>query len=256
VSRADEERAGLAGLTGEALERRLLDRSGLPGPRGNLELVAAAVEIVDPAQLREWAALDADVAPTGTALEFLPVVGVAGIGRALVEAGDGTERANLLDALAVHAGDSRWRVREAVAMALQRYGATDMPAVVEAMRGWAGSPDRLRQRAAVAALCEPVLLKDASIAAAVVDVLDEITATVEGAPDRRSDPFRVLRQALGYGWSVAAVAAPGPGLAAMDRWLASADPDVRWVMRENLKKNRLAKLDPAWLASARARALG
>jgi hypothetical protein len=25
------------------------------------------------------------------------------------------------------------------------------------------------------------------------------------------------------------------------------DPDVRWIMKENLKKERLKRLDPAWV---------
>jgi hypothetical protein len=52
---------------------------------------------------------------------------------------------------------------------------------------------------------------------------------------------------------VALVAAPEAGRAAFDRWVRCADPDVRWIIRENLAKARLARLDPAWVASARAR---
>jgi len=33
----------------------------------------------------------------------------------------------------------------------------------------------------------------------------------------------------------------------MEEWLASADTDVRWIMRENLKKNRLVRMDAAWV---------
>ena len=34
----------------------------------------------------------------------------------------------------------------------------------------------------------------------------------------------------------------------MEKWLESEDPDVRWIMRENLKKSRLARMDAAWVA--------
>ena len=30
----------------------------------------------------------------------------------------------------------------------------------------------------------------------------------------------------------------------MENWVESADPDVRWLMSQNLKKARLARLDP------------
>jgi hypothetical protein len=33
----------------------------------------------------------------------------------------------------------------------------------------------------------------------------------------------------------------------MEKWFAGHNPDIRWIMRENLKKNRLRKLDPAWV---------
>jgi hypothetical protein len=52
----------------------------------------------------------------------------------------------------------------------------------------------------------------------------------------------VLRQALGYCWSVAIAADPGPGLVAFAVVCANPDPDVQWVVRENLGKKRLARL--------------
>ncbi len=63
----------------------------------------------------------------------------------------------------------------------------------------------------------------------------------------------MLRKGLGYCWSVAVAALPEPGKARMERWLASDDPDVRWIMRENLKKARLQRLDPEWVARMQRR---
>ena len=62
-----------------------------------------------------------------------------------------------------------------------------------------------------------------------------------------------MRQALGYGWSVAVAAGPALGKPRLERWLASGDPDVRRIMQENLAKRRLAKADPDWVAACRAR---
>ena len=70
-------------------------------------------------------------------------------------------------------------------------------------------------------------------------ILDAITATLPGAPDRREDAYRTLRQAMGYCWSVAIAADPVDGLLAFTRWRRVADPDVEWVVRENLRKARL-----------------
>jgi hypothetical protein len=33
----------------------------------------------------------------------------------------------------------------------------------------------------------------------------------------------------------------------MERWLTVPDKDVRWIMRENLKKDRLRRVDAAWV---------
>jgi len=223
-----------------------MDRSGLPGPRANLELVAAAADVIPEDRLRQWVSLGPSDAPAGTAREYLPVCGAVGLGRLLAGTGDDwTRRDSILATLRDLADDPRWRVREAVAMALQRWGSVEMGALLPVMRSWAMSGDRLAQRAAVAALCEPPLLHDPANAGEVVAILDALTTTLVAAVDRRTDAYRVLRQALGYGWSVAIVAAPEPGWVAFERWAADRDPDIGWMVRENLRKHRLQRLDPA-----------
>ncbi len=239
MGRTDDYRATLRGLTD--WDDYLRRESGLPGPRGNLKLAYAVADEGDAARFERYRALDATVAPANTPDEFLAFCGVLGLGKLAAE-GD----TSALDRLRGHAADPRWRVREAAATALQLYGDADMAGLVTLMEEWAQG-SRLEQRCAVAALCEPRLLRDEAVAACVLDVLDGITATLVDAPDRRSDEYRVLRRALGYGWSVAVAAAPALGLPTFDRWLASAAPDVQWVMRENLKKKRLERAARAWV---------
>ena len=132
----------------------LRSHSGLPGPRGNLELVQAAADAGDEIAFREWIELGSGDDPTD---EFLAVCGVVGLGRLVAEG-----RADLVDELRMHASDPRWRVREAVAMALQRVGDADTAALFRIVQTWA--EDRAYvQRAAIAAVAEPRLLKvDAS----------------------------------------------------------------------------------------------
>lgn len=226
-------------------ESFLLAESRLPGPRANLELAQAAAEEGDLAQFREWLTYDAAAAPANTPGEFLPVCGALGLGRLLAE-GDRT----VLPELRRAANDRRWRVREGAAMALQRWGAADMDALLAEAEAWTGGT-RLEQRAAAAALCEPALLRDPATTGRVLDVLDRITATVAGAADRRSDGFVILRRALGYCWSVAVVAAPERGRPLFERWLAVDDPDVRRIVRNNLNTPRLTRLDAGWVARLR-----
>jgi hypothetical protein len=102
-------------------------------------------------------------------------------------------------------------------------------------------PDPLVQRAAVAGVCEPRLLRPPAAAAIALEICATVTATVAARPRerRRSDNVRSLRQALGYCWSVAVAADPGAGV---PRFLALADdpdPDVMWIVRENGRKARL-----------------
>jgi hypothetical protein len=144
------------------------------------------------------------------------------------------------------ASDPRWRVREGVAMALQRLGDTNMPTLWALVQDWVAGPP-LVQRAVAAGICEPRLLGTPEDAARALQALDRITASVAGADarTRRTEQFRVLRQGLGYCWSVAIAASPAEGFRLLERWAATPDKDMRWMVRENLKKARLAKADPA-----------
>jgi len=144
------------------------------------------------------------------------------------------------------ASDRRWRVREAVAMALQRWGAVDMHGLVCEMWIWCRG-NHLEQRAAAAALCEPRLLGEPEHVQEVLKILDAITASIGSITDRHDESFLALRKGLGYCWSVAVVALPGEGKPLMEKWLESLDKDIRWIMQENLKKTRLKRLDPLWV---------
>ncbi len=240
MGKADRYRQVLPGL--EDWESFLLRESGLPGPRANLELAQAVADMGSREQFLRWLANGPDQAPANTPAVFLAVCGVIGLGRLLRE-GDGTA----LSLLRSYAGDPRWRIREAVAMALQRLGEGSMDDLLRAVEPWIeGSP--LEQRAVAAALCEPKLLQDEAHAARTLGILDDITRRLSGARDRKGDDFKTLRQGLGYAWSVAVAACPARGRALFERWARSDDPDVRWVVRENLKKDRLRRMDAAWVA--------
>ncbi len=243
MSRISEYRAALRGLdaadaagsrsglgTADLWLPYLSAHSGLPGPRGNLELVAACAEEAD-------LSLAEDLVATGD--EFATVCGAVAFGRHL-GLGDRTH----LDVLHRLAGDGRWRVREGAAMALQRAGDDDLGACFALAERWAVDSDPLVRRAAVAAVCEPRLLRDPVFARRALTMLVEITAGVAATPaaQRRDPSVRTLRQALGYGWSVAVAADPADGLPVFLDLEASSDPDVGWIVRENHKKARLRRV--------------
>lgn len=219
----------------------LLQESGLPGPRGNIELARVVADEGDEDLFQRYLSYGAEQAPTNSPYEFLAFCGVLGLGRLLAEG----ERKSL-DPLRTYAADPRWRMREAVAMALQRLGQADMDALMAEMECWSQG-NLLERRAAAAGLCHPNLLCEEEQARRVLRILDGITASIGEVEDRRSDDFRALRKGLGYCWSIAVVALPGEGKALMEKWCSSGDRDVLWIMKQNLSKNRLARLDTAWV---------
>jgi hypothetical protein len=231
-------------------EAYLLHNSCLPGPRANLELAWVAAQAGTAAQFDAWLDHPPELAPENTPLVFLVVCGTLGLGEQMAAG-----QFDRLPDLRRLANDPRWRVREAAAMALQRWGQADRGGLLSAMWAWSlGS--LLEQRAAAAALCEPFLLEDSAHTRAVLDLLDAITAALIQNTDRRSEDFRVLRKGLGYCWSVAIAAYPEYGRPLFERWLANPDSDLRWVLRENLKKARLSRKDPAWVAECQSALAG
>lgn len=241
MSKADEYRARLRAL--DDWDPFLLQESGLPGPRGNLELAQAVADEGDLPRFERYLAYGADIAPVNSPYEFLAFCGAVGLGRLLAEG-----QVDALPTLRRLASDPRWRTREAVAMALQRLGRADMDRLLAAMEEWAGGTP-LEQRAAAAALCEPALLGPAEHARAVLQILDRITASLAQPGRPRGEDLLTLRQGLGYCWSVAVAALPDEGKPLLEKWLTHPNPDVRWIGRENLKKKRLERMDAAWVAA-------
>ena len=241
----------------------LLANSGLPGPRGNLELAHALADLLsrDPpgpsvrASLEAWRGMTAAEAPTGDPLEYLTFCGTLAWSADWVRGRGGREK--IARGLRQAAGDPRWRRREAVAMSLQRLGEADPKALLDLLASWleaAAAPSLaataprssrprkgsfLELRAVAAALAHPPLLGDPAFARQALALADRIMERVAAAA-RREEDFRVLRQGLGYALSVLAAAEPQNGFALLERWAGSRDPDVAWVIRENLKKKRLA----------------
>jgi len=219
----------------------LLKESGLPGPRANLELVQAVADEGDAELFERYLTYEPLQAPTNSPQVFLAVCGVVGLGRLAAEG-----NRSVLKTLRGFASDPRWRMREGVAMALQRLGDQDMDALLREATKWSkGNP--LEQRAAAAGICEPRLLHNAEQAARVLKILNDITASIAEIGDRKSDAFMALKKGLAYCWSVAVAALPDEGKRNMEQWFTSQDKDVIWIMKENLKKNRLARMDAAWV---------
>ena len=215
----------------------LQKNSGLPGPRGNLELAYAVAEEGNQAQFNHFLTFHAE---ENTPEVFLVFCGVVGLGK--LAAG----QPELFNRLREYASDPRWRIREAVATGLQLAGDQDMDSLIHAMQQWIKG-SWYEKRAAVAALAEPRLLKNPKHAKQVLQILNKITTSMETNDKSKDGSYKVLRQGMGYCWSVAVAALPEIGKPLMEKWLRSEDKDIRWIMKENLKKNRLIKMDGDWV---------
>lgn len=233
MSRRAEYRHALRTLQRSAWAPFLTEHSGLPGPRGNLELMEAVADVGDAALFDSLVASDE---------EYLTACGVIGWGQLMATGAGG----DLASRLRLGATEDRWRVREAVAMALQRLGDADPNQCRALADDWAGDPDPLVQRAAVAGICEPRLLRTPEGAAHALALCGAVTASLAARPaqQRRQPDVRTLRQALGYCWSVAVAADPVAGLPVFAALAAQDDVDVQWIVRENRKKSRLTRLLP------------
>ena len=239
MSKVDEYRQELKTLA--SWDEYLLEESRLPGPRANLELAFAVALEGSEDQITRYAQLNAEDAPGNTQEEFLAFCGVLGLGY-LMARGIGEHFVTLRE----KANDPRWRIREAVALGLQKYGQAMSADLLEKMDDWARG-SLLERRAVVATLCEPGLLEDYAHASNIIDIIDAITTSILEEEDRKAEDFKVLRKALAYGWSVLVVGQPSIGKPRMEAWIGSQDPDIRWIMKQNLKKKRLSRMDKNWV---------
>lgn len=168
----------------------LLDHSNLPGPRGNLELLFAVQEVGEEPFYQSCLKYNEFVAPTNTPGEFVATCGAAGLGRLIAQG-----KVEYFEQLKSLAADNRWRVREGVAFALQYIGKHDMELLLTEMKQWMNE-NLFVQRAIVAGLCEPVLLKNQNHAGQVLDLLAIIMRNIRKIVNRKDESFQVLKKRL------------------------------------------------------------
>lgn len=218
----------------------LMQESGLPGPRGNIELAQAVAEVGNEEIFLFLLCFTPEKAPVNTPQEFLAFCGALGLGKLLTEG-----KNEYLVKLRFLASDPRWRMREAVAMALQAYGENNMEELIKHMEDWSKG-NNYEKRAAAAALCEPKLLKQKAHVLKVLQILDNITDSIEKVQDRKEEGFQTLKKGMAYCWSVAIVGYPDEGKKIFEKWTSCTDKDINWIIKENLKKQRLKRMDQEW----------
>ncbi len=226
--------------------------SNLPGPRANLELARAFADLIEKhaaedsgrlwGWLNEMMAFSPEEAPVNDPKEFLPFCGVVGMA-ALTSASPQFLNA-ALGKLKEFSEDKRWRIREAVAQGIQKLLVKESPDTLKALHSWVGTDNWLIMRAVAAGVAEPSLLKQPQIAKASFELHQKILSAILANEERHTEAFRILRKTLGYTLSVIIESDPVHGFSYLRELAKSGDSDLRWIVNENLKKNRLIKSFP------------
>ena len=233
------------------LEFYLREHSRLPGPRANLELandvsnLLAASIPKNPDSvytlINHFTNGDRQTIASNTPDEFVMLCGIIAFGTCA--AVQPSWREATFELLKHYALNSYWRVREGVALAYQHLLATIPEETIAHLLELSKHGSYLQCRAVIAAVAEPQLMYKPELLDAALQLHQPVLASVHAASsfDRKSEDFKALRRTLGYSLSIIAAADSERGFALMRECAAWNDTDISWILRENLKKKRLAK---------------
>lgn len=244
----------------ETIGALLAAHSNLPGPRGNLTLAHAFADCFEYEGVRRelldmlmgWTCISAEAAPVNDPREYLPFCGILALGAHYTYAGDDAKTA-ILDQFKIAMNDTRWRMREAVAMGFQRIAERDFGPIRDCFTAWYPDSTFLEKRAFIAALAHPPILRDPDIVRYSLrigaDILDDVM-TVD-IRRRRSEDFTALSKGLQYALSVFAAALPEEGFALLKKYAQADDTEIRKIIRSNIGKSRLTKKYPRMVDEVR-----
>jgi hypothetical protein len=223
----------------------LKSHSGLPGPRGNLRLLYEFLSSCDDLIVVECLATLADNTENSPE-EFVGMCGVAGY--AIL---NWKNEELLVSHLRRYSRHRSWRIREAVAIAIQEIPVASLEDRVHLTKRMT-IDDPFVYRAIVAGLCEPKNLKDVNEIGGVFDCLEKATRFLDHE-SKLSEGEMSLKKALGYCWSVAVALSPEVGKRKFHELLTNTNRNVQWIAGENLKKARLKRMDTEWVKACQER---
>lgn len=227
----------------DRLEKFIIKNSNLPGPRGNLELAFALADIYENFDvLIEWTRISEDQADVNNPKSFLAFCAVVCLGSIYSK----RKNEKIIAILKQLANDGRWRMKEAVAFGFQLIGEHDFGELKKIFSDWIIDSNNLEKRAVLVSLAHPPLLNKAN-----TEFCFEMVETVLKEMDREND-FDVLRKGLEFTISVFVAANPKMGFSFIKRWIGK-DKVIDKIMKENLKKNRLFKINPEEVMSLLSR---
>ena len=238
-------------ITGRAMENYLLSNSNLPGKRGNIELGYSFADYIENNYCKNRSNIfkycltlinknRKQAGKIGNE-EFLPFCGILALGR--IGKIDPMKKDKIIELLKAYAKDERWRIREAVAMAIQELMDVNPEETIKKLMKWAEEENYLVQRALVAGLAEPRLMRNRKIAEKSLDIHKRIIQKAGIEKDLKNPDYKVLIKGLCYTLSVIITGIEDEGFEYLGELAKSDDHIIRKIIRENLKKNRLKQLN-------------
>ncbi|CAN5448811.1 hypothetical protein BH09MYX1_BH09MYX1_56620 [soil metagenome] len=253
------ERALAAALKSPAAARplyaELVKHSRLPGTRPNLELAeafaASCASIGKPSDLlvTTMVTMDADEAPGATELEFLPICGVYAAG---FRAAQDPATKKMLPLLHDAAEDLRFRVRDAVVVALAKVGAVRGDALVREVGSWMDG--FFHSAAVLRALVTAGWLNQVNDADAVAALLLAAFRTLDGAARSASryPGFKALVEAFRAAPIPLAIRFGLPILNVLESLASCKDPYLRNLILESIEGHKLDGRFPEATTAIRA----
>ena len=178
-------------------------------------------------------------APTNNPKEMIPFCGTRGLGSIGAISEDHFKQA--VTYLKELANDSRWRMREAVAAAIGRILLQRGQPLFHELEQWIDNKNWLEMRAVATGVAHPSALSEKIYAKLALNLHMTIFQRIHDTEDRKSEQFKTLKKGLCYTLSVVTQATPEEGFNYMKHIIGVKDPDLDFIIRENLKKNRLKK---------------
>ena len=228
----------------------LRKESRLPGPQANLGLSEsfakhfATSDLTDTAWelLVNWSNPWASEVDTNDPLVFLTFCAIRASG-AYYGYAKKEMREEIQSHLKSAMNDSRWRVREAAAMGLQSIGEFEFALLSQLLETWKYGANLLEQRAFLAALAHPPILKNKANARYSLNLAAEIMEELLSSPQQKENPehLRVLSKALEYALSVFVASEPEEGFNMLRHFAMSRDSRMTRIVKSNLGKARLSK---------------
>jgi hypothetical protein len=206
--------------------------SKLPGPAANLNLLKQFIKEATAEQAALCLEALNQKPDPNSPTTFVAVCGVAASGNPEV--------------FRKAANSDNWRLREGAVFGLQNLGLKDVDSLHAVFESWENA-NLLEKRCIAATLCEPALIKTEEIAEKILGVLNEYMEIIELEKNVKSEEYRVFKKAMGYCISVVIAASPEKGKEFFEEWMRSPSQEIRWVLSENLKKDRLRKMDSDWV---------